>query len=187
MKRTVSLILILTAALLALTSVATAGVPGLMNYQGRLTDEEGRPLDDTLVLAVAIYDDSTSGSPIWTESRSVQTKDGLYSVLLGSTTALTASILSGSEKYLGIKVGVDPEMTPRKRIVSVAYALVTESLYGSDNTFPSTGNVGIGITDNPSYKLHIHENTSGNAYSSYTNATTGTSSGDGVSLVKYGF
>ena len=59
------------------------------------------------------------------ETYSVQTKNGLYSVMLGSTNPLTAAILSGPEKYLGVKVGADAEMTPRKRIVSVAYAIIS--------------------------------------------------------------
>lgn len=178
----VYIFLLVLLILASSVSIILAQVPQLINYQGLLIDPAAdQPVpDDTYSITFFIYDVSSGGSPIWTESQSVQIKDGLYNVLLGSTTSLTASILSGSEKYLGVKVGDDPEMTPRTRIVSVAYALVTESLYGSHNTFPSTGNVGIGITDNPSYKLHIHEKTSGNAYSSYTNATTGTSSGDGV-------
>jgi hypothetical protein len=107
---------------------AWSQVPQLINYQGLLIDAStGQPVPDgTHNISFSIYDTPTGGSAIWTESQSVQTKNGLYSVTLGSTTPLTPDILSGTEKYLGIKVGSDPEMTPRKRIVSVAYALMSE-------------------------------------------------------------
>jgi hypothetical protein len=42
--------------------------------------------------------------------------------LLGSTNPISPQYLTG-ETYLGIQVGSDPEMTPRQRMASVAYAL----------------------------------------------------------------
>ena len=103
-------------------------IPHLINYQGILFNlSSGQPVaDNTYSITFSIYDASAGGSAIWSENQSVTTKNGLYDVLLGSRTALTAAILSGSEKYLGIKVGSDPEMTPLKRIVSVAYAIACE-------------------------------------------------------------
>jgi hypothetical protein len=38
-------------------------------------------------------------------------------------TPLPANLFSGADRYLGIKVGSDPEMTPRQRVTSVGYAL----------------------------------------------------------------
>jgi hypothetical protein len=103
-------------------------VPQLINYQALLIDPAtGDPIaDDTYEMVFSIYDVETGGTAIWTETKNVDTQNGLYVVMLGSTTPLTSAILSGAEKYLGIKVGTDPEMTPRKRIVSVAYAIVSE-------------------------------------------------------------
>ena len=124
---------------MGISGLALAQVPQLMNYQGLLTDPAtGEPVaDDTYEMVFSIYDVSTGGSAVWTESKSVQTQNGLYSVLLGSTTPLTATVLSGPEKYLGIKVGTDAEMTPRKRIVSTAYAIMSAE---AENSWRLTGN-----------------------------------------------
>ena len=46
-------------------------------------------------------------------------------------------------------------------------------------TIDSSGNVGIGTTS-PARKVHLHESTSGNNFISFTNSTTGSTSGDGI-------
>ena len=83
-----------------------AQVPQLINYQGILTDPStAGPIADGLYsITFFIYDVPAGGSSIWTETHEVQTNRGLYSLLLGSITPLTATILNGPEKYLGIKV-----------------------------------------------------------------------------------
>ncbi|UCE07404.1 MAG: hypothetical protein JSW07_05065, partial [bacterium] len=130
----------------------------LINYQGLLMDPgTGQPVADaTYSITFSIYDVASGGSAIWIETQDVQTKDGSYSVLLGSTTPLTPTIFSGPEKYLGIKVGSDPEMTPRKQIVSVAYAITSSGVSGTSNIFPSDGKVGIG-TLNPGSNLQLYD------------------------------
>ena len=149
---------ILSMILVIFTGITLGQVPQLMNYQGALIDPAtGQPVpDDTYSMVFSIYNsESPLASPIWTETHSVETKAGAYNVMLGSNTPLTTTILSGPEKYLGIKVGSDPELTPRKRIVSVAYSFIAGSVSGASNTFPSDGNVGIG-TDNPSEQLDVN-------------------------------
>jgi hypothetical protein len=111
-----------------LTGIAFGQVPHLINYQGVLIDPAtGQAVpDDTYSITFSIYNVPSGGGDIWHEIHSVETKNGLYSVLLGSITTLTPTILSGPEKYLSIKVDSDPEMSPRKRIVSVAYSILSE-------------------------------------------------------------
>lgn len=111
--------------------------PQLINYQAQLTDPAtGQPVPDgTYQIVFSVYDSFTGGTPVWTETQNVQVQNGLYSILLGSVNALTNEILNGPEKYLGITVENDPEMTPRKRIVSVAYAIISreaDKLDGKD-------------------------------------------------------
>jgi len=131
MKTIMRFLVVLLSVFLMITGFAFGQVPQLINYQGVLVDPTtGQPVpDDTYSITFSIYNVSSGGSAIWSENQNVQTKDGLYSVLLGSITPLTPTILSGTEKYLGIKVGDDPEMTPRKRIVSVAYSIVSEDAH----------------------------------------------------------
>ncbi|MBN2762848.1 MAG: hypothetical protein JXR41_07150 [Bacteroidales bacterium] len=100
-------------------------VPQMINYQARLTDPvTDLPVaDDDYTITFSIYDGSSGGTALWTETQTVQTTGGVYSVLLGSSNPVDASLFEADERYLGIAVGSDSEMIPRKRLVSVPYAL----------------------------------------------------------------
>ena len=110
----------------ALAPAPAAGVmspvPSLVNFQGSLTDSQSTPLTGTHNVTFSIYTMETGGAAIWQETQSVNVQNGLFSVLLGSTTPLTADMFAGPMRWLGIKVGGDPEMAPRLRVASVPYA-----------------------------------------------------------------
>ena len=125
----------------------------LINYQGRLTDSDGNPVaDDTYQLTFSLYDDSTGGFLQWSEVHpSVQTKDGLFCVILGSVDHnLDASIFETEPLYLEIQVGVEV-ISPRTRLTSAPSAIRAKSMSGGDiETGPSslvvksaTGDTGI--------------------------------------------
>ena len=177
----VSYFFIVCAIMIFFAFDVMAQPPNLINYQAYLTDSAtGAPVEDGgYEISFAIYNTVTGGTPVWSESQTVQIQNGLYNVLLGSITPLTPSIFNGTNKFLGITIAGN-EMLPRKRIASVAYALVASSVSGTENTFPSSGPVGINISSGAQYKLHIHEETSDHAYMTFTNETTGNSSTDGV-------
>ncbi|KAA3632830.1 MAG: hypothetical protein DWP97_10295, partial [Calditrichaeota bacterium] len=114
---------------LLLFAAAFSSVPQMLHYSGRLLDSGGDPIvDGTYTVIFTIYDDSTSGSAVWTESQNIFTEDGLFTVLLGSGAPISDTVFYSPERYLGIKVGSDPELTPRTRIVSSAYALTAGSI-----------------------------------------------------------
>lgn len=96
-----------------------------ISYQGRLADSGGTPVNDTVGMTFRIYNAATGGSPLWTETYpAVQISDGLFHVLLGSTTPLPQSLFSDNDTlYLGITVGADDEMTPREQLASAPWAL----------------------------------------------------------------
>jgi microcystin-dependent protein len=104
-------------------------IPQLLNYQGTLTDTSGNPVPDGQYGVVfGIYDVSTGGNALWTETwdnttMPITTINGNFSVLLGKHTPLPASFFADHPStYLGIKIGSDSEMIPRQQISSVAYA-----------------------------------------------------------------
>lgn len=131
MKRAVSLTIILTAALMALTSIATAGVPGLMNYQGRLTGEGGEPLDDTLFMTFTIHDDSADGSIIWTEAHdSVIVTEGLFTVLLGSANLISDTLFADTARWLQITIEGEP-IIPRTHLTSMPFAFRAATVDGA--------------------------------------------------------
>ena len=120
--KTVMFLLGLSALLLS-SITAQAGVPRLLNYQGKLTTAQGGCVDTNVQITFSIYPDSLSVDPLWTEVQShVQVKDEVFSVLLGSVDSIPESVFTGDIRYLGVKVEQDSEMRPLKPMVSVAYA-----------------------------------------------------------------
>ncbi len=123
-------------------------VPNLIDYQGRITDSDNIPITSSVSINFAIYDDATAVSNLWDETHSSVTPvDGLVHVLLGSETTFPTYLFDGSERWLGIKIGSDAEMTPRLRIVSVPYAIYandSDNLDGYDSSYFLTTTYSIG-------------------------------------------
>jgi|GEM_PF-2121965 len=137
-------------------SIAFATVPQLINFQGILKDGSGNPVGDgSYSVIFTIYDDPAAGATLWAETTSVSTSDGLFTVLLGADNPVPDSAFNDSSRYLGIKVGADPEMTPRQKMASVGYSFRTEQwTSAAQNLLRMNGNVGIGTTI-PQVKLHV--------------------------------
>lgn len=118
---------IVTIVILTLTcgiTSAFASAPGLVSYQGRATDDSGLPLTGSYSLTFRIYDSPTSGNLVWSEvQNAVSISAGMFTTLLGSVTPLTESLFGSPNRYLAVQIGSNPELSPRQRIVAVAYAL----------------------------------------------------------------
>jgi hypothetical protein len=156
-------------------------IPEMINYQGYLTDDEGNPINGNLEMTFSVYEFDTGSSPLWTETHSsVTVTDGLFNVLLGSINPINASHLTGRNSYLGIKVGSDPEMTPRQQIVSVAYAHrchIADTLDAWDSSafvmvtggtmtgdLYIDGKIGIGTTTPGDFKLNVQGGSNNGIY-----------------------
>jgi len=192
MKRIVSLTVILSIALLALTSIAKASAPGMINYQGRLTDESGEPLNDTLSMIFAIYDDSTAGDSVWSElHNSVIVSEGLFTVLLGTTVPIDDSVFADTARWLQITVeGEDIE--PRTRLVSAPYAFRAATVDGatggiisgdvriqSDLSVSGKATIGPGHTNTGSYAFVAGEsNTASGQWATVGGGTDNVASGE---------
>lgn len=140
-----SLVITLTAIFvsLLLTSFSTAQDSLLISYQGRLTDDGGNPINGTQAMTFTIYDGV--GVSKWTESHpTVQVNDGLFSVILGSQSVLPDSVFTGDDRFLGITIGADPEITPRTQLISSPGAAVSKRVAGDIHT-----DVGELIVTNP--------------------------------------
>jgi len=125
---------ILTGALAIAASLAAgearAGVPSLLTQQGRVLTTSGTPLSGSMTVLFAIYDTTNGTTPLWSESQNLTFDDGYFSTELGSVTVFPATLWNGNERYLGVTIGSDPEMTPREDVTSVPYALVAGDVNG---------------------------------------------------------
>ncbi len=167
MKRSV----IIALSLLVLSQLGLAQVaPQTISYQGVLKDASGNLVTGDKDILFTLYDNA--GTEVWSEWHSVvpagnpvTVTDGVFSVILGKNTPF--STIMDPPYWLGIKIGADPEMTPRVELTSVIYALHADrsdssdyaqkagEVSGTDNVFPGSGFVGIGTTT-PSAHLHVN-------------------------------
>ncbi|HDS01547.1 MAG TPA: hypothetical protein ENO07_05960, partial [candidate division Zixibacteria bacterium] len=154
-----------------------ADVPHFFNYQGRLMDDAGNPLNATVELDFGIYTGESGTGLLWQEVHpSVSVVDGLFNVYLGTGNMLPDSLFDGSVLWLGIKVNDGPIMQPLTPFVAspysfraihadtAAYALdapAGSSVWSQSGNYvrlPDVGDsVGIGVL-NPVEKLHVGGN-----------------------------
>lgn len=116
-------VLLALLMLAALNSPSYADSPNTLTYQGRLTDAAGIPLDGDYQVTFAIYGDSLDVTPSWQETHQVTCVDGLFTVVLGKITAFTSWLFYQPTAFLGITVGTEPELLPRRRLTSAPYAM----------------------------------------------------------------
>jgi microcystin-dependent protein len=97
--------------------------PGIMNYQGTLTDSAGLPVSATKAMTFKIYATISDTTTKWTSViQSIVVKNGNFSVNLGEQDAFPTDLFDNDSLFLGVTVdGV--ELTPRKRLASVPYAI----------------------------------------------------------------
>ncbi len=152
---------------------AQTGIPQVINYHGKLKDVAGNPLTGTYNFTFRLYDASTGGNMVWGPEthNSVAVTNGYFNVKLGSVLPFNLDFIK--PYWLSIKVGADPEMTPRIPLTTFGYAFTAQGLYreganisiktvSSGNIILESagniqllgGNVGIG-TPTPTSKLSV--------------------------------
>ncbi len=118
---------ILTILLMALaTTVMAADPPNSIVYQGRLADTSGTPITATVNVQFSIYSAPSGGTAWWDSTYSITPNtNGLFTQDVGP---IPTSVFTGIKLYLGIKVGSDPEMTPRQVMTSAPYSFQSLTL-----------------------------------------------------------
>jgi hypothetical protein len=103
---------------------ALADVPKTINYQGRLTDLNGIVVaDGTYAVTISLYNVQSGGTSLWSDAYSIPTKNGYFSIVLGSNASRPLTLDFSQQYFLGIAVSPDSEMLPRQPLQSVPYAL----------------------------------------------------------------
>ncbi len=139
---------------------AAQAVPKMINYQARITDTAGVPVPDgVLNVKITLYDQSATGTCLYTvrgtcgapTSKSVTVTGGVFSTLIGDTAsgdnAIPDTLFDSPNVFLGVSIGADSEMTPRKQIGSSGFAMNAGHL--ANLTPSSTGGSGayVPVTD----------------------------------------
>jgi len=84
-----------------------------------------KPVTGSRSIRFSIHDGPASAASFGTKTQAVTLSDGIFSVQLGSYTAITQDVFGGANRWLEIRVGADPAMTPRQRIVSNAFSYLS--------------------------------------------------------------
>lgn len=121
MMKSMNWAVLLCACLLA--GIAQGAFPRLMNYQGRLDDQNGNPVaDGNQSVTFRLFNVSSGGTPLWAETQTVTTVDGVFSVLLGSMDTIPEFIWYQDSSFLEIQpAGSDPVL-PRSMLSVVPFA-----------------------------------------------------------------
>ena len=95
--------------------------PGALNFQGRLAKPDGTPvLDGAYTLQITFYDAATGGNIIYSKIfPGAPVRNGAFALVIPGVSSATFN----SNAWIGIKIGGDPELSPRTQIVSVPYAM----------------------------------------------------------------
>jgi hypothetical protein len=128
---------------IATAFTASAQVPSLINYQGRLTDSNGAPVTGNKNFAISIYDAATGGNLLYEETIGAVTLDanGVYSFQFGSAGSSNTQVT----ETIGTTAG--STLTYTKTLTNTP--VVNNSITVTDGTnswSQSVGNPGVGAT-----------------------------------------
>jgi membrane-associated HD superfamily phosphohydrolase len=124
---------VISVVLLLILAANSLAIPQVMTIRGTLRDSSGNLLSGSYQFTFRIYNVSSGGTPLWTETQNVTVTSGSFTVPLGSVNPINLTF--DEDYYLGLEIGSDGEMTPRQRLTSVSYTFrsnVSEGLYCTD-------------------------------------------------------
>lgn len=123
MKRiNVAFVAAVVMAVLAFSTSASSETPRLINYQATIEGPSG-PVSGIFTITFKIYADSTSMEALWQEPHvNVPIENGLLYAILGAGTPIPVSLFDG-ERWMGITIDDDPEISPRMRITATPWSM----------------------------------------------------------------
>lgn len=149
---------LLVAALAA--RAAHADAPAVLPVQGYLTSSAGVPVDGATDVTISFYVSDTATTALYSETQSLLVDKGYFTAYVGDVNTLDLALFRDhAQVFVGIKVGTDPEMSPRPQLGAVPFAAAAQfapwagltgvppDLLDGDQTGPTyTAGTGISIT-----------------------------------------
>ncbi|MCK4533848.1 hypothetical protein KAU39_08685, partial [bacterium] len=109
LKTVILLLAFISIGYLMLVISLYAAVPQMINYQGKLLNSSGEPVSDgNRNITFRIFNVSSGGGALWSETQSVNTQDGLFNVILGSVSAISLDF--NQDYWLEVQVSGDGAM-----------------------------------------------------------------------------
>lgn len=131
----------LLVVIMSLPDSLLGQIPRTLSYQGILADTLGGPKPNgTYGITFRLYNVAGGGSPLWSETKSLQVKRGLFSTALGDQTSFPPSLSFDRQYWLSIQPAGDPELLPRIPLSSVGYSI--NSIKSDTAQYARTGPVG---------------------------------------------
>ncbi|NQT20317.1 MAG: hypothetical protein HQ592_11475 [Planctomycetes bacterium] len=129
MRRKFAFAAALLCAMLVLADISAGEVPQLINFQGRLTDAGGNPVNGQKTMEFQFFPVELNGEPLGpSQVEEVTVADGVFNVLLD------ASPIASHTGALYLAITVEGEtLAPREQIVASAYALRADEADHADN------------------------------------------------------
>lgn len=128
------------------TRAANGNINQQVSYQAKLTDSSGSVVTDgNYAMKFSVYDASTGGNRLWTATGTIaspgainaSSTSGLFTINFGDTSAagqwqnaLPTNIWHNDSLFLGVTIGADAEMTPRRRLTAAPQAFNALQLQG---------------------------------------------------------
>ncbi len=117
----------------------TGSLGPVMSYQGRLTDAAGQPLNGNFQFTFRLYNASTAGTSIYTETQTIPVVNGLFDTSVGPTTILASMRPEDLAQPLWLEVTIGTEtLTPRQRLLGSPYAFTLMPGAVISSTFNTT-------------------------------------------------
>lgn len=137
-----------------------------LTYQGQLHDTSGQLLDETAAMHFELYPSLEGGTACqgWSETHSVAVVDGVFSVVLGRSSAIPDSCLI-NDIYLQVNVNGEP-LAPREQLSSWANTMpantTTRGSLNVNGKLHTTNGIEIGLQANGGGRLVVANNSNDN-------------------------
>jgi hypothetical protein len=124
MKKSV-LIFAVLISLMSISNIYSQAIPQTINYQGVLKDAAGVVVPNgNYNVTFKLYDVQSSGTSLWTETKTINVVGGIINTQLGSATQIPSATFVAAA-WLGITIGTGSELTPRITLSSVPYSFMS--------------------------------------------------------------
>src|ERR1051325_10868716 len=107
------------------TTGSKQDVPKIITYQGVLRNSDGTAVKDgEYTITMRMYGDQEGVKEVWKDTYTVQVKDGIFNLALGSgANALPESSALNQQLWLSMQIGNQDELRPFSAMSASAYAL----------------------------------------------------------------